>query len=77
MYRLCKKAQTVYDGAMKANNENDEEVVYIYLMKYCEIVQIMKNSFKNDEKYVVLMNTSQLKTSITMLTHIKESLENR
>lgn len=77
MYRLSKKAQTVYDEAMKANNENDEEVVYIYLMKYCEIVQIMKNNFKNDEKYVILMNTSQLKTSIKMLTHIKESLENR
>lgn len=77
MCRLSKKAQTVYEEAMKANNENDEEVVYIYLMKYCEIVQIMKNNFKNDEKYVILMNTSQLKTSITMLTHIKESLENR
>lgn len=62
---------------MKAHNENDEEVVYIYLMKYCEIMQIMKNNFKNDVDYIVLMNTDKLKTALKILTYIKESLENR
>lgn len=67
----------LYDEAMKANSENDEEVVYIYLMKYCEIMQIMKNNFKNDVNYIALMNTDKLKTALKILTHIKESLENR
>lgn len=62
---------------MKANNENDEEVVYIYLMKYCEIMQIMKNNFKSDVNYIVLMNTNKLKNALNILIHIKESLENR
>lgn len=62
---------------MKANNENDEEVVYIYLMKYCEIVQVMKSTYKNDEKYIVGMNSAKLKKGLIILTHIKESLLNR
>lgn len=62
---------------MKANNENDEEVVYIYLMKYCEIVQVMKSTFKSDEKYIVGMNSANLKKGLIILTHIKESLLNR
>lgn len=62
---------------MKANNENDEEVVYVYLMKYCEIVQIMKTYFKSDNKYIVGMNSANLKKGLTILTHIKESLSNR
>lgn len=62
---------------MKANSENDEEVVYVYLMKYCEIMQIMKNNFKSDVNYIVLMNTDKLKTALQILTHIKKSLENR
>lgn len=62
---------------MKANSENDEEVVYIYLMKYCEILQFMKNTFTNDIKYVDGMNKNNLKKAVKMLSYIKESLENR
>lgn len=62
---------------MKSNDENDEETVYIYLMKYCEIVQIMKNSFKKDTDYIKLMNTTSLRKAVCMLTYIKESLEKR
>lgn len=62
---------------MKSNDENDEEIVYIYLMKYCEIVQIMKKNFKEDADYIKLMNTTNLKKAINMLTYIKKSLENR
>lgn len=75
--RLNQKAQTLYQEAMKANNNNDEETVYIYLMKYCEIVQIMKNTFKTDTNYIALMNTNDLKKALKMLTHITESLKNR
>lgn len=77
MYRLNQKAKTLYQEAMKANNNNDEETVYIYLMKYCEIVQIMKNTFKTDTNYIALMNTNDLKKALKMLTHITESLKNR
>lgn len=77
LHRLNKKAKTLFDHAMIANNENDEETVYIYLMKYCEIVQIMKNTFVNDTDYIINMNKSSLKTSMCMLSHIKSSLENR
>lgn len=62
---------------MKAKDENDEETVYIYLMKYCEMVQIMKNKFINDTDYIVKMNYSSLRTSMKMLGHVKRSLENR
>lgn len=62
---------------MQSNSENDEEVVYIYLMKYCEILQIMKSTFAEDSKYISLMNNSNLKKAIKLLTHIKESLEYR
>lgn len=62
---------------MKANDENDEETVYIYLMKYCEMVQIMKNKFINDTDYIVKMNNSSLRKSMNMLGHVKRSLENR
>lgn len=74
---LNQKAKTLYQEAMKANNNNDEETVYIYLMKYCEIVQIMKNTFKTDTNYIALMNTNDLKKALKMLTHITESLKNR
>lgn len=62
---------------MKANSENDEETVYIYLMKYCEMVQIMKNNFIDDTGYIVSMNNSSLRKSMHMLSHVKMSLENR
>lgn len=76
-YRLNKKAGLLFEKAMTANNENDEEVVYIYLMKYCQILQVMKKTFINDETYIHLMYTDKLKKAIKMLTHIKESLERR
>lgn len=75
--RLNKKALTVYEEAMTANNENDEEVVFIYLMKYCEMVQLMKTMFKTDKVYISLMEKDKLRIALKMLTHIKESLENR
>ncbi|KAL4090510.1 hypothetical protein QTP88_025329 [Uroleucon formosanum] len=74
---LNKKAGLLFEKAMTANNENDEEVVYIYLMKYCQILQVMKKTFTNDENYIHLMYTDKLKKAIKMLTHIKESLERR
>lgn len=64
---------------MKMNVENDEEGVYILLMKYCEIMQIMKKKSASniDQDYIILMNGSNLKTAIKMLTHIKKSLLER
>lgn len=76
LYRLSKRAFIVYNEAMKWNNENDEEHVYIFLMKYCEILQLMRN-FKTDEKYTSLMHANNLKKALKMLTYIKESLEKR
>lgn len=76
-YRLNKKAELLFEGAMTANNENDEEVVYIYLMKYCQILQVMKKTFTNDKDYINLMYKDNLKKAIKMLTHLKESLEKR
>jgi len=67
----------VFQKAMTANNENDEEVVYIYLMKYCQILQVMKKTFTNDKLYIDLMYKNNLKRALKMLTHIKESLERR
>jgi type IV secretory pathway component VirB8 len=77
LHRLNQKAKIIFDAAMEANNENDEETVYIYLMKYCEIVQIMKNNFIDDTDYIVKMNSSSLRKSMQMLSHVKMSLENR
>lgn len=62
---------------MTANTENDEEVVYIYLMKYCQILQVMKKTFTDDKEYISLMNKDKLKRAIKMLTYVKESLEKR
>lgn len=62
---------------MKGVSENDEEHVYILLMRYCEIIQTMKKNFKTDEKYTSLMHADNLKKAVKMLTHVKESLENR
>lgn len=62
---------------MKANNNNDEETVYVYLMKYCEIIQVMKKNFKKDTDYITLMNSNNLKIALKMLIHITESLKNR
>jgi len=76
-YRLNKKAQLLFEKAMTANNENDEEVVYIYLMKYCQILQVMKKTFTNDKMYIDLMYKDNLKKAVKMLTYIKESLERR
>lgn len=75
--RLCQKAKKLFEEALNANSENDEEVVYIYLMKYCEIIQIMKSNFKADSNYIILMNREKLKKALFMLTHIKGSLEKR
>jgi len=77
LYRISKNALKVFDSAMKANSENDEETVYIYLMRYCELVHIMNKIFKSDAEYIVPMHSSNLKKSVKILTHIKESLENR
>ncbi|XP_060876079.1 ubiquitin carboxyl-terminal hydrolase 8-like isoform X1 [Metopolophium dirhodum] len=74
---LNKKAELMFEKAMIANNENDEEVVYIYLMKYCQILQVMKKTFTNDKNYIDLMYKDNLKKAIKMLTYIKESLERR
>lgn len=62
---------------MKSNSENDEEIVYIYLMKYCEILQIMKSTFAEDFKYISRMNSEKLKKAVQLLTYIKKSLEFR
>lgn len=67
----------LFDEAMTANSENDEEVVYIYLMKYCQILQVMKKTFTDDKEYITLMYKEKLKKAIKMLTYIKESLEKR
>lgn len=67
----------LFEEAMTANNENDEEVVYIYLMKYCQILQVMKKTFTNDKDYINLMYKDNLKKAIKMLTYLKESLEKR
>jgi len=60
-----------------SEDSNDEEVVYIYLMKYCEIIQIMKKNFTTDIEYIKLMNTNELKKALKILVHITESLKNR
>lgn len=62
---------------MNANNENDEEVVYIYLMKYCQILQFMNKTFIGDKQYINCMYKQNLKKAINMLTYIKESLVKR
>jgi len=62
---------------MNANNENDEEVVYIYLMKYCQIIQFMNKTFINDKVYIDGMYKQNLKKAVNMLTYIKESLVKR
>lgn len=62
---------------MNANNDIDEEIVYIYLMKYCEIIHYMKKTYSDDTKYITGMHGSHLKKAINMLIHIKESLEDR
>ncbi|VVC25104.1 Hypothetical protein CINCED_3A014822 [Cinara cedri] len=72
---LNEKAEQVFNKAK--NNYEDEEKTYILLMKYCEIVQLMKKQFNRDASYIAGMNKFHLRTAITMLTHIKESLENR
>lgn len=67
----------LFEEAMNANNENDEEVVYIYLMKYCQIIQLMKKNFIDDKLYIDCMHKQNLKKAVNMLTYIKESLEKR
>lgn len=62
---------------MNANNENDEEVVYIYLMKYCQIIQFMNKTFIDDKLYIDCMYKQNLKQAVNMLTYIKESLVKR
>ncbi|KAL5235637.1 hypothetical protein ACI65C_003047 [Semiaphis heraclei] len=74
---LKNKAGLLFEEAMTANTENDEEVVYIYLMKYCQILQVMKKTFTDDKEYISLMNKDKLKRAIKMLTYVKESLEKR
>uniref|UniRef100_A0A2H8TIC7 Ubiquitin carboxyl-terminal hydrolase n=1 Tax=Melanaphis sacchari TaxID=742174 RepID=A0A2H8TIC7_9HEMI len=74
---LKAKAELLFEKAMNANNENDEEVVYIYLMKYCQILQFMKKTFIDDEIYIDCMYKKNLKKAVNMLTYIKESLVKR
>ncbi|XP_050059655.1 ubiquitin carboxyl-terminal hydrolase 8-like isoform X2 [Aphis gossypii] len=74
---LKEKAKILFEQAMNANNENDEEVVYIYLMKYCQIIQLMKKNFIDDKVYIDCMYKQNLKKAVNMLTYIKESLVKR
>jgi len=68
----------VFQKAMTANNENDEEEVYIYLMKYCQILQVMKKNCTNDDQlYIDLLYKDNFKKALKMLTYVKESLERR
>lgn len=78
-HRLNRKAQNVFDEAFKMNVENDEEKVYIYLMKYCEIMQLMKKKFQSeaDKEYIILMNGSNLKKALKTLGYVKDSLVKR
>lgn len=52
MVRLCKTTQTVYKNAVKKYNEGDEEMGYIYFMKYLNLVQIIKKhpDYSKDKK---------------------------
>jgi len=67
----------LFEKAMTANNDNDEEVVYIYLMRYCQILQFMKKTFIDDTIYINCMYKQNLKKALNMLTYIKDSLEKR
>lgn len=58
-------------------NHDDEEKLFILLMKYCEMVQVMNNTFKHDLKYIVPMTETKIKTAISLLVNIKKSLEIR
>lgn len=40
-------------------------------------MQVMKNTFKCDIKYITGMNASNLKKAVSRLAYIKKSLENR
>ncbi|XP_060851522.1 ubiquitin carboxyl-terminal hydrolase 8-like isoform X3 [Rhopalosiphum padi] len=74
---LKSKAEMLFEKAMTANNDNDEEVVYIYLMRYCQILQFMKKTFIDDTIYINCMYKQNLKKALNMLTYIKDSLEKR
>ncbi|XP_050424482.1 ubiquitin carboxyl-terminal hydrolase 8-like isoform X1 [Adelges cooleyi] len=76
---LSDKAKLLFEEAMKYNEINDEERVYIYLMKYCELMTLIKNhkDYENDPKYFNLMYCSNLKKAVNLLKHVKSSLEKR
>ncbi|XP_050522662.1 ubiquitin carboxyl-terminal hydrolase 15-like isoform X2 [Daktulosphaira vitifoliae] len=78
--QLTEKANLMYNQAMFLHKDkNDEETVYIYLMKYCEIMQLLKEhkEYKNDPKFLEMMYKSNLKKALKILTHLRSSLVDR
>ena len=56
-FRLCNSARTVTDAAEKAIAIGDEEMVYVYLMKYFDVMSHIKKAARTaeDKQFVKLL----------------------
>ncbi|XP_069679100.1 ubiquitin carboxyl-terminal hydrolase 8 isoform X2 [Periplaneta americana] len=77
---LCLTAHRVYDEAGKHRLSGDEEMSYIFYMKYLTIVTMIQGSdeYKKDKEYVVkMLGKDNVNVAMNMAEKLSESLEQR
>lgn len=53
-FRLCNSARKLFTSGQKSFEERDEEMAYIYFMKYLNIIELIRKSpqFANNKEFV-------------------------
>lgn len=80
-YRICKSAQTVLREAEKSIRNGDEEMAYVFLMKYFNLLQMVQKrpDYIANRRYVqeMLGGNHRVNEIFDQLEQIKKSLEKR
>lgn len=80
-YSISKSIETMYKEWTKALADEDEELSYMYLMKYFNLIKLLYGAkdFKREEQYIrkMLGRNSELKARMDRLQAIQQSLEER
>lgn len=79
--RICKSIGTMDSLAKKAMVEGDDELAYVYLMKYFQLVNYLKKAkdFKKEEQYVrkFLGTNTDIRARMDRLQLIQSNLDER